>query len=289
MDSPATTIVCDYSSEASLAETFTTHNIHSVICAFSLHHQSTSDAQTRLIRAADLSPCVKRFLPSEFNVDYDLPDAILPYPDKRYHRDARRALEQSATLEYSFVYAGMFMDYFGIPHVATPLRELGIFIDPAHGAAFVPEDGAAIMATTFTADVARYVALALDLEAWPRVMTTAPSSVSINELVRLTEIALGSKLRVTAWSIDAREDVAMLPRNMKLAKDFPERFPHGEEQVRALIGDLEASVALGAFDFGGLRDKLDLVDEFRDVIRPTRIKELLQAAWGTKINVSYVI
>lgn len=181
------------------------------------------------------------------------------------------------------------MDYFGMPRVETPLRELGIFIDPEHGAALVPQGkGDAIMATTWTADVARYVALALDLTTWSRVMTTAPSSVSINELVRLTEGALGRKLTITTRPMNERTathvHMQMLPRNRKLAGDFPERFPGGEEQVRALVGDLEASVALGAFDFGQMQDRLDLVDTFRHVVKPMRIEELLNSAWGTQLD-----
>ncbi len=235
----------------------------------------------RLIRAADQAPCVRRFLPSEFNVDYDLDDDKLPYPDKVYHRAARRALEASPTLEYAYVYPGMFMDYFGIPHVATHLRELCLFLDPSNGVATLPGDGSARMATSFTTDVARYTALSLELDRWPRVLLTAASTVTPRELVALAEKNLGREMAVSYHGVEVlkRHGNVLLLRNETLARDFPERFPRGEAQVRALIADLEVSVGLGAFDFEDLEDSLDLVKEFEGRIVPRRIEDVMEEAW----------
>lgn len=274
-------IQSDYASEAALADLLSSHKIEVVLCTFTMHHQSASDAQVRLIRAADQTPCVKRFLPSEFNVDYDLGDDKLPYPDKLLHRGARRALEATTTLEYAYVYPGMFMDYFGIPHVATHLRELCLFLDPSNGVAAVPGDGSAKMATSFTTDVARYIALALELDRWPQVLLTAASTVTPKELVALAEKNLGRSMEVTYQSTDVlkKHENVLLPRNQTLARDFPGRFPEGEEQVRALIADLEVSVGLGAFDFSGLEDSLDLVKHFEGRFVPRRIEDVMEEAW----------
>lgn len=224
---------------------------------------------------------MKRFLPSEFNVDYDLGDDVLPYPDKRFHLAARRELEKTS-LEFSYIYPGMFMDYFGIPKVQTHLRELCFFLDPENGAAAVPGDGSAKMSMSFTTDVAKYAALALELDTWPRVMTTAASTVSINELVRLTEQCLGRKLDVKYQSIDdllSHKNI-ILPQNVSIAERFPHRFPQGLPQLRGLIADLEAGVALGAFDFEKLENGLDLVEEFRGrTSSPRTIESLLEDAW----------
>lgn len=259
----------------------TQHNVQVVICAFSLHYDSASDAQVQLIRAADRCPTVKRFIPSEFNVDYDLGDDVLPYPDKKYHLAARRALEKTS-LEFTYIYPGMFMDYFGIPKVQTHLRELCFFIDPVHGAAAVPSDGSAKMSMSFTTDVAKYTALALDLDKWPRVMTTAASTVSINELVKLTEKSLGRKLDVKYQSIDqlrSHQNI-ILPQNVAIAERFPQRFPKGLSQLRTLIADLEAGVAMGAFDFDQLENRVDLVKEFQGRTSPPRtIEDLIEEAW----------
>jgi hypothetical protein len=274
-------IQSDYSSEAALANMLSNYQVEVVICTFTIHYQSAIDAQVRLIRAADQTPCVKRFLPSEFNVDYDLGDDKLPYPDKHLHRQARRALEATETLEYAYIYPGMFMDYFGIPHVPTHLRELCFFVDPSNGVAALPGDGSAKMATSFTTDVARYTALSLELERWPRALITAASTVTLNELVGLAEENLGRKIKVSHHDDEVykRHENVLLPRNKTLARDFPERFPDGKEQVRALIADLEVSVGLGAFDFEGIKDSVNLVKEFEGRVVPRRIEDVMEEAW----------
>jgi hypothetical protein len=274
-------IQTDYSEE-SLVKQLTENDVNVVICTFIMDSDSVSDAQLRLIRAANQCPNVKRFIPSEFNVEYNVGDDILPYPEKRYHLTARRELERTTTLEYAYIYPGMFMDYFGLPRVKSSLRPLCFFIDPANGEAVLPGDGEAKMSMTFTTDAARYIALALELKEWPLVMTTAASTVSLNELVRLVEKSLGRKLNVRYQPVDKllRHDAIDLPGNIVIAREYPERFPEGLGQLRGLIADLEAGVALGAFDFGKLGGHLDLVNEFEGKTpAPRRIEDVLEEAW----------
>ncbi|XWX01644.1 hypothetical protein V2A60_009672 [Cordyceps javanica] len=278
--SQAPVIQTDYSSEEAVAEILVRHNCHTVICAFGLDFEAASDAQLRLIRAAERAPCVRRFVPSEFNVDYDLPDGVLPYPDKRFHAAARRALERTTTsLEFTYIYPGMFMDYFGMPRVSTHLRELHVFVDAARGAALVPGDGEVPMAASYTRDVARYTALALGLEAWPRVMTTASSTVTLNELVRMVNRSSGKTLAVEYQPVSAllqRTDRRILPSNEHIAH----HFPGGVDQLSALLADLGASVALGAYDFSTLKGALNLVDHFAGKTPPPMtLEKLLDTAW----------
>ncbi|KAM3506529.1 hypothetical protein MY11210_007521 [Beauveria gryllotalpidicola] len=274
-------IQTDYSSEEALAELLIQHNCHAVICAFGLDFQAASDSQLTLIRAAERAPCVKRFIPSEFNVDYDLPDDVLPYPDKRFHTVARRALEKTS-LEFTYIYPGMFMDYFGMPdNVSTlHLRELCLFVDAANGVALLPGDGDTKMAASYTGDVARYTALALGLDKWPLVMTTASSAPTLNELVSMVSKSLGRDLDVEYQSVSAlqkRIDSRILPRNVAIA----EHFPGGVTQLSALLADLGASVALGAYDFSKLKGELNLVNYFYDkTTPPMTIEKLLDIAWG---------
>lgn len=122
-------------SEKPLVEQLTEKRIAVVICAFIMDSESTCAAQIQLIRASEHCKCVRRFIPSEFNVEYDVGDDILPYPEKKFHLRARTELNYTKTLEYAYVYPGMFMDYFGMPHVITQLRPLYFFIDPANGQA----------------------------------------------------------------------------------------------------------------------------------------------------------
>ncbi|RYP12418.1 hypothetical protein DL765_007348 [Monosporascus sp. GIB2] len=248
---------------------------------------SASEAQIRLIRAADQCPCVRRFIPSEFNVEYNVGDNVLPYPEKRFHIAARQELEKTSTLEYAYIYPGMFMDYFGLPRVISNLRPLCFFIDPANGQAVLPGDGEAKMSMTFTTDAARYIALALELDEWPRILTTAASTVSLNELVRLVEKSMGRKLEVHYQPVEKllKHETVDLPTNVNIAKEYPWRFPQGLVQLRALVADLEAGVALGAFDFGKLNEHLDLVKVFEGKVpAPKRIEELIEEAWKAEFS-----
>lgn len=248
---------------------------------------STSDAQLQLIRAADQCPSVQRFIPSEFNVEYNVGDDVLPYAEKRFHLIARRELEKTTTLEYTYIYPGMFMDYFGLPRVKSGLRPLYFFIDPANGDAVLPGDGEAKMSMTFTTDAARYIALALELKEWPRIMTTVASTVSLNELVRLAEKNLGRKLRVRYQPVEKllKHEAIDLKGNLDIAKQYPERTPQGLNQLRGLIADLEAGVALGAYDLSKLDGHLDLVKAFEGKApAPRRIEEVMEEAWKADSN-----
>jgi len=280
-------IQTDYLSEDSLVDEITAKRVETVICAFIMDGESVSNAQLRLIRAADRCSSVKRFIPSEFNVEYDVGDDVLPYPEKKFHLAARKELEAAKTLEYAFIYPGMFMDYFGLPRVASCLRPLCFFVDPKSGQAVLPGDGEAKMSMTFTTDAARYIALALELEKWPRIMTTATSTVSLNELVRLIEKNLGRNLSVRYQPVEdlLKHRAIDLPTNVDIASRYPERFPKGLEQLRGLIADLEAGVALGAFDFGRLGEHLDLAKEFEGKgASPRRIEDLVAEAWGLDVG-----
>ncbi|KAI0121286.1 hypothetical protein BJ170DRAFT_140619 [Xylariales sp. AK1849] len=280
-------IQADYSSKDGLIEQLTKYHVNVIICAFIMDSDSASDAQLRLIGAANQCPSVRRFIPSEYNVEYNVGDNVLPYPEKRFHLAARRELEKTSTLEYAYIYPGMFMDYFGLPRVLSSLRPLCFFIDPANGQAVLPGDGEAKMSMSFTTDAARYIALALELDEWPRILTTAASTISLNELVRLVEKNLGRKLEVRYQSVEKllKHDTVDLPTNVDIAKQFPERFPEGLDQLRALIADLEAGVALGAYDLGKLNGHLDLVKAFEgSAPAPRRIEEVIEEAWKADPN-----
>ena len=268
----------DYS-EDSLVEQLTANHVNVVICAFSMDSDSACAAELRLIRAAERSPCVTRFIPSEFNVEYDVGDDVLPYPEKIFHLTARRELAKTSTLEYTYIYSGMFMDYFGMPGVASSLRPLCFCIDPASGQAVLPGDGEGRVSLTFTTDAARYLVLGLGLDKWPRIMTTATATVSLNELVRLYEKTLGKKLEVSYQPVEKflKHETTPLPINLTIAKNHPNRFPQG---IRGLVADLEACIALGGYDLSRLSENLDLFKAFEgEAPAPRTIEGLLEEAW----------
>ena len=116
-------------------------------------------------------------------------------------------------------------------------------------------------------------------------MITAVETITLNELVAMVEKHSGKRLQVQYQPVEEllrRNPVEDLPGNVQISKDFPQRFPGGLEQVRALVADLEASVALGAYDFGRLEEGgyVDLVKLFEGrEPKPRGLGDLLEEAW----------
>lgn len=285
--------------------------------------EAACESQLLLVRAAESCPSVTRFVPSEFNVDYDVGDEVLPYAEKRFHMVCRRELEGTRTLEYTWFYPGMLMDYFVPPSASSSspctgtgmtsgvngkgggggggggaIRPLCFFIDAENGMAVLPDDGEARMSTTLAADAARYLALSLSLHRWPRVLKVVASTITLNELVGMTEEALGRRLHVRyrpvqdlllhrhGAGVEAGEAAEFdLPSNVDIAARYGERFPGGLGQVRGLVGDLEAGVALGAYNLDKVAHDegcLDLVEAFSGeaVVPPRGVEEIIREAWG---------
>ncbi|KAH8894012.1 NmrA-like family protein [Thozetella sp. PMI_491] len=265
----------NYSSEEELKQLLVERKVHTVICTFAIDFENASSAQLRLIRAANAATCVQRFIPSEFNVDYDQGDDVLPYPEKRFHTVARRELEKTR-LEFTYIYPGMFMDYYGMPHIETHLRQLPSMVQG--NTAYIIGNGNTNIAMSYTKDVARYTALALELPKWPRVLSIVASTVTMNRLVELIERSTGRKLEVVHQSIaEAKKNPSM---GLEASDPVVQQFPGGVEQLGALMVDLSASMEFGAYDFSKI-ESLDMVAEFEGKTEaPMRIEELLEMAWS---------
>lgn len=259
-----------------LVRHLTDRNVHTVICTLAIDFESASNAQIQLIRAAEKAASVKRFIPSEFNVDYDLGDDILPYPDKRLHAAARRELEKT-NLEFAYIYPGMFMDYYGMPYIETHLRPLPGWFDEASNTVQITGDGNTYCVFSHTKDVARYTALALELDKWPRVLKIIASRLTENQLAAVLEKNLNRKLNIEYGSVEYIRS----NRTTLLKPDDPiaAHFPGGAEQLSALMADLGLSMALGAYDFARI-EGLDLVKAFEGKTEPPlRIEQLMEMAW----------
>lgn len=272
-------IEVEYANVAQLTKALASHKVHTVVSTLNVDFQSVSDAQLNLIEAAAAAGCVKRFAPSEYNIDYDLDDHILPYPEKRFHVAARRAVEKTQ-LEYTYFYSGMFMDYFALPRIQTHMRHLYTVLDIEHNEAAIPGNGEAAMAMTFTKDVAKFVAGSLDLEKWPKVSLIVGSEPTVNELVKLAESIRGSKLDVRYDSLESLKshEVRLLEGNEAIG----DKFQGGRDQLKALVCDLGASIALGAYHLSKVADAVNLVPLLEDKIgAPVRIDQFLGQYWSS--------
>ncbi|KAL1622573.1 hypothetical protein SLS56_008684 [Neofusicoccum ribis] len=189
----ATPLEVDYSNVSVLAEVLAARNIGTVISALNMDSQNASDAQISLIQAASASGSVTRFIPSDFNVDYDVSDELFPYPEKSFHQQAKAELQKHPGLTCTSIQAGMSMDYYGMPRLKTHLWALVAFVDVEHRKAAIPGDGNAKVVFTLTGDLAKFVVALLDLptEKWPRSAMVVGDRLTLNKLVEMAEKIVG--------------------------------------------------------------------------------------------------
>lgn len=94
-------------------------------------------------------------------------------------------------LEWTQFHNGLFLDYYGMPHVETHLTPLVIFVDIAHRAAAIPGTGDEVINVTYTKDLAKFVVASLSLEKWDKVMQVYSDQTSVNQIIQLAEEATG--------------------------------------------------------------------------------------------------
>ena len=272
----------DYTNAAEMRALLESKRVHTVISALNVDFEPVSHVQVRLIEAAATSECVKRFVPSEFNVDYELDDDVLPYPEKKFHVAARHALEKT-NLEYTLFYSGMFMDYFALPRLKTHMKPFYTVLDLEHNEIAIPGDGTAFMAFTYTTDVARYVAASLDLEYWPKVSLIIGSQLTLNELANMAQRIKGEKLDIRNDSLESlRAHSAKLLTSNRSIANF---FEGGHMQLNALLCDLGGAIALGAYDVAKAKDGVDMVKLFGEKVeKPVDIETWLARYWGPQIG-----
>ncbi|KAJ0337788.1 hypothetical protein COL922a_006386 [Colletotrichum nupharicola] len=86
---------------------------------------------------------------------------------------------KSTSLEWTAVYNGYFLDYFGTPKVKTYMDDVSFFVD-----------------------VANNVAALLEKSKWPEETYIIGDKVTFHEMVRLAENVKGAKFTVAHDSIE---------------------------------------------------------------------------------------
>lgn len=94
-------------------------------------------------------------------------------------------------LEHTEFYAGFFTDFFTGPGIKTYAAPMISVVDLAHDIAAVPGSGNTPVCFIHTFDLAKYVALALDLEKWDAAYHVVGDKLTWNEFVKLAEAAKG--------------------------------------------------------------------------------------------------
>ena len=138
---------------------------------------------------------MKRFVPSEWGVDFSYDDEHLPLPApwKALKREALTELKKYPNLEYTLVYNGFFMDYFGMPNAPSHMLAEVPFIDIEAGKAALPGSGDDFkVVLTYTKDVAKFVRRAVEsTDPWLEKSVIVGDSVTLKEVLHSAEKARG--------------------------------------------------------------------------------------------------
>ncbi|KAM5349894.1 hypothetical protein ACJ41O_006399 [Fusarium nematophilum] len=162
----------DYSNVDSLASILEEGNVETVISAVN-NVSGDNSSEINLIRAAEKSKTTKRFIPSYFGTPYT-PEQYESFPPALAKKAAIEELE-ATSLEWTKVYNGYFLDYYGTPKLKSYMDDISFFIDVRINFAALPGSGEVPVVFIHSFDVAKFVAAALDLPVWERT----PGSLAI--------------------------------------------------------------------------------------------------------------
>ncbi|KAL0930046.1 NmrA-like family protein [Colletotrichum truncatum] len=263
-------LAINYNDIEETANALSSHAIDTIVSTLSVMGPS-EQAQLDLIAAASRSSSTKRFIPSEWAGS--LPDStdeetasFMTLPLLR----ARRALAKTH-LETTRVAIGLFMDYWGQPHIPSTLRPFSWGIDIASHRAVIPGTGNEQFTVTYSKDVARFaVKLVSDKNKWLIDSNISGSDTCLNEVLSLAERITGKKFSV---HYDSVEDIrAGKATPLKNAPGYGVEDPAEEAAVMGAM----------ALDGGFLIPQENRLNILYPDIEPVTIDHLLAVAWGNQ-------
>jgi nucleoside-diphosphate-sugar epimerase len=90
---------------------------------------------------------------------------------------------------------GLFLDYYGMPHIPSHLTPLVVFIDMAHKTAALPgTTGDELVSFTYTQDLGKFVVAAMSLEHWPEALHCYSENTSLSRILQIAEDVRGMLL-----------------------------------------------------------------------------------------------
>ncbi|KAB2568838.1 hypothetical protein DBV05_g12487 [Lasiodiplodia theobromae] len=268
-DAKATIVHVDYGDVESIRQAFEKHQIDTVISCLSMTAESSGESELNLIKAADASSVTRRFVPNDWGVPL-LESEISAMPIFKYQKAAIELLKESK-LQWTIVYIGYIMDYFGMPHIKTRMVGPPVFVDVANNVAAVPGTGNEPIVLTYSFDLARFVDGLLGLADWPQQSVVIGDKLTWNEFVKLAENARGSKFDVSYDSLETLEagKVTGLPAYEDVYSVYAkEKFDY----FLAMVG---RSMVSGCHDLSFQGSLNELLPH----IRTLSTKEFLEKAW----------
>ncbi|KAJ5920464.1 hypothetical protein N7516_011322 [Penicillium verrucosum] len=258
----------NYDDVPSMTETLAAFNVHTIISAIVAVTEETSQAQLNLIDAAGASTKTERFIPSEFL--FIQPPAP-PYLDPVVHIwIASIARIKMNSLQYTRIVNGLFMDYWGMPHVPTSLIPHTFGINIGKREAVIPGDGNNIICMTLLRDMTNYLVKLLDIEEWPEFSVFVGDELSYNQMVKIAEEVTGTKFKVTYDSVENANsgNVALPP--------MPSDTSYSPEEQKGITAQVAKLVVNDVLDFP---KDIRLNDRFPEV-QPIKFKEFLNMYWA---------
>ncbi|KAL4938807.1 hypothetical protein BDV06DRAFT_200119 [Aspergillus oleicola] len=262
-------IPVDYSNVESLSKVLDEKKIDTIISTVPISDASASESQLNLIEAAINASSTKRFIPSDFGIQYKESHGAAFPPIKGKIAAAQRL--KTSGLEYTLVSNGFFMDYYGLPKVKSYLQPFAFAVDLANNAAAIPGSGDVPVVFTHTFDVAKYVAALTSAKEWPERSVIIGDKLTWNELVALAEATKGAKFDVKYDNEDKLKtfQVTELPAHPPVYPFLP------KEQLQFVLAVFGLWTLAGDFD---LPDTDTLNTRFPE-IKPLSFRELLEKAW----------
>ncbi|KAJ3544648.1 hypothetical protein NM208_g2943 [Fusarium decemcellulare] len=242
---PAVTVV-DYSSIEDLRNLFEREKIHTVVSTIGAYTEAHHRSQMNMIEAADLSPSVKRFIPSEFgfHIKPEIAHRSVSFPFKL---ETLKRLEKSG-LEFTLIHTGVFLDYLVYPRVPSYLQCQTVWVHLGLNIAALPGDGNVPVAFTHSEDVGKLVALILDVPRWERRYYAVANRLTLNELVKIAEEVKGNPIAV---KYDPRE---MLERGECTILPGPTESEWKDDRFDAHDQFMKYMADLGSLAVDGLAD-----------------------------------
>ncbi|KAL0932305.1 NmrA-like family protein [Colletotrichum truncatum] len=262
-------IAVDYSDVESLASTLEKNKIDTVISAIN-NITGENDSEINLIKAAEISAPTKRFIPSYFGVPYSQ-EQYENFPPAMAKRSALTALE-STSLQWTVIYNGFFLDYFGTPKVKSYMDDVAFFVDIKSNMAAIPGSGEVPVVFTHTFDVGRFIAALLESHTWAAETYIIGDKATFHQVVRLAEEVKGTKFVVAHDSVQdlAACKLTELPSHRAIYQFYP------KEMLHSFLAPFGLECERGQ---ANLNPGRTLNAEYPD-IKPMKLRDVLELGWG---------
>ncbi|KAH6953840.1 hypothetical protein BKA56DRAFT_504284 [Ilyonectria sp. MPI-CAGE-AT-0026] len=259
-------IAVDYANVDELVKVLETNNVHTVISGIGA--AAPGEPEINLIRAADKATSTKRFIPSVFGIRYEQDQAGL---ESAVNKLSARAALEDTNLEWTMIFNGYFLDYWGMPKVKTYLKPFTTFVDIAAGKASIPGSGDTPGVFTYSHDAAKFTAAALTLNKWEKESYVIGTRITLNDLLKVAEDVRGVKFDVTYDSLETLRSgkITVLPGQVAMYAHFP------KEKFHRMFAGFGLMFEEGRLNFEPKQTLNDLFPE----IKPVSVKEIVEIGW----------